>query len=91
MEPTYHGNIIDLPVLPDFAFEPNMTERLQVETLCPRDGGGRAKEWARWAATLHRRSISDSTHYASPADKKPLFEEDSIAQLEAFTEAGKIP
>ena len=46
--------------------------------------------WARWAATLYRRCLSDPAHYASQPDKKSLFE-DSIFELETFADTGIIP
>ena len=66
-----------------------MNERIRLETLCMRDGGEVAKQWARWAAHLYERSISDPTHYASQPDWKPLFEQ-SIRQLVMFAETLRL-
>jgi hypothetical protein len=66
-----------------------MMERVRLETLCARDGVEAAREWARWAAALYRRSISDPAHYASHVEKKPLFEA-SVAELETFADTGVI-
>lgn len=67
-----------------------MSERVRLETLCARDGVAAAREWARWAAGLYRRSIGDPAHYASHAEKKPLFEA-SLVELDTFAETGGIP
>jgi hypothetical protein len=66
-----------------------MMERVRLQTLCARDGAAAAREWARRAAALYRRSISDPAHYATHAEKKPLFER-SIHELETFAETGAI-
>ncbi len=66
-----------------------MSERVRLETLVARDGMEAARQWARWAATLYRRSVTDPTHYASQPDTKPLFEK-SIVQLDAFADRGTI-
>lgn len=66
-----------------------MNERIRLETLCTRDGPDAAKQWAQWAATLYRLSISEPTHYASLPDWKPLFEQ-SIRELVVFAETGVI-
>jgi hypothetical protein len=66
-----------------------MSERVRLETLSVRDGVEAAKQWADWAATLYRRSISDPTHYASQPDMKPLFEQ-SIRELQIFAATGVI-
>lgn len=67
-----------------------MSERVRLETLVARDGIDAARQWARWAATLYRRSVADPTHYASQSDKKALFEM-SIVQLEDFADKGILP
>ena len=65
-------------------------ERIRLETLCARDGLDAARRWARWAAVLYRRSILDSTHYASQPDFRRLFEQSS-RELDSFAESGIIP
>ena len=67
-----------------------MDERMRLETLCARDGVDAAREWASWAAALYRRSILDSTHYASQPDFRDLFAQ-SIREFESFAESGVIP
>lgn len=67
-----------------------MSERLRLETLSARDGPDAAKQWARWAATLYRLSISEPSHYASQPDWKPLFEA-SISELQSFADRGDLP
>lgn len=66
-----------------------MDERVHLETLVARDGIEAARQWARWAATLYRGSVTDRAHYASQADRKPLFET-TIIHLEAFADRGVI-
>jgi hypothetical protein len=63
---------------------------MRLETLCARDGVDAAREWASWAAGLYRRSILDSTHYASQPDFRDLFAQ-SIHEFESFAESGVIP
>ncbi len=65
-------------------------ERRRLETLSLRDGQEAARQWARWAADLYRRSVNDPQHYASHADKRELFEK-SLLQLEAFAGTGTLP
>jgi hypothetical protein len=67
-----------------------MGERMRLETLSARDGVDAAREWASWAAALYRRSILDSTHYASQPDFRDLFAQ-SIREFESFAESGVIP
>lgn len=69
--------------------ELGMSEGMRLETLVARDGMEAARQWARWAATLYRRSVTDPAHYASQPDARPLFEK-SIVQLEAFADTGLI-
>jgi len=71
----------------DPTHEEHASERVRLETLIARDGMEAAQQWARWAATLYRGSVTDRAHYASQADKKPLFEK-TIVQLEIFAERG---
>jgi hypothetical protein len=52
--------------------------------------GLKPREWASWAAALYRRSILDSTHYASQPDFRDLFAQ-SIHEFESFAESGVIP
>jgi len=66
-----------------------MSERLRLNALIVRDGMEASRQWARWAAMLYRRSMSDPTHYASQADKKWLFEE-STCELETFADSGIV-
>lgn len=66
-----------------------MSERVRLETLCKRDGMEAARQWARWAAALYRRSMYDPTHYASHPDKKWLFER-SESELQRFADRGVI-
>ena len=68
----------------------DMSERVRLETLCERDGLDVAKQWAQWAASLCRLSISEPTHYASQPDWKPFFEH-SIRELVIFAETGVMP
>jgi len=65
-------------------------ERIRLETLCARDGLDAARRWASGAAALYRRSILDSTHYASQPDFRRLFERSS-RELDSFAESGIIP
>jgi hypothetical protein len=67
-----------------------MNERLRLETLCSRDGIEAARYWAHQTVEVYRRIISDSNHYASQPDWKPLFER-SIGELKMFAETGEIP
>lgn len=67
-----------------------MGERLRLETLLARDGSDEARRWASSAATLYRRLIVDSTHYASQPDCSPLFE-NSSRELESFAKNGVLP
>lgn len=67
-----------------------MNERLRLETLCSRDGIEAARDWAHQTVEVYRRSISDSNHFASQPDWKPLFER-SIRELKLFAETGVIP
>jgi hypothetical protein len=66
-----------------------MGERMRLETLCARDGVDAARQWASWAAALYRRSILDSTHFASQPDLKTRFEE-SIREFDTFAKSGVI-
>lgn len=67
-----------------------MGERMRLETLRARDGVDTARGWASWAATLYRRSILDSSHYASQPDFRIVFEQ-SICELDSFAEHGVMP
>lgn len=67
-----------------------MNEHLRLETLCSRDGTSAAREWANNTVLVYRLCINDSTHYASQADWRPLFEQ-SIRELVTFAETGMIP
>lgn len=67
-----------------------MGERMRLETLCARNGLDEARRWASWSATLYRRSILDSSHYASQPDFRIVFEQ-SICELESFAERGVMP
>ena len=69
--------------------EIDLSERVRLETLVARDGMEAAQQWARSAATLYRGSVTDRAHYASQADRKPLFEK-SIVRLETFADQGVI-
>lgn len=73
----------------DPSTEGDLSERLRLDTLVARDGIEAAREWARWAANVYRGAVTDRTHYASQADKKPLFEK-TIVQLETFADRGFI-
>jgi hypothetical protein len=68
----------------------HITERVRLETLIARVGIEASREWARWAASLYRQSLNNPAHYASQAEKRPLFEE-SISQLERFVDKGVVP
>lgn len=65
-----------------------MNERLRLKTLCSRDGITAAREWANKTALVYRLSISDSNHYASQPDWRPLFDK-SIRELMMFAETGR--
>jgi hypothetical protein len=67
-----------------------MTERLRLETLCSRDGIEATREWAKATAVAYRLYISDSNHYASQPDWRPLFE-NSVRALRMFADTGVIP
>ncbi len=66
-----------------------MSESLRLETLRTRDGVEVAKQWARCAAELYRRSTGDPLNYASQPEWKPLFEQ-SIREMMIFAERGVI-
>jgi hypothetical protein len=69
--------------------QPYISERVRLERLIERDGKEASKRWARWAATLYRQCVTDSTHYASQAERRALFDE-SISQLERFAKTGVV-
>jgi hypothetical protein len=67
-----------------------MNERLRLKTLCSRDGIKTTREWAKATAVASRFYISDSNHYASQPDWRPLFEK-SIRELTMVADTGVIP
>jgi hypothetical protein len=66
-----------------------MNERLRLKTLCSRDGIKTTREWAKATAVAYRLYISDSNHYASQPDWRPLFEK-SIRELKRFADTGVL-
>jgi hypothetical protein len=66
-----------------------MSEHLRLETLIARDGLEHSKQWAKKTAALYVLSLSESSHYASQPDWRPLFEK-SIPELKHFAETGEI-
>ena len=66
-----------------------MSERLRLETLCSRGGIETTREWANATALAYWFYISDSTHYASQPDWRPLFEK-SIRELKMFADTGLL-
>ena len=62
-----------------------MNERLRLETLCSRDGIKTTREWAKATAIAYRLYISDSNHYASQPDWRPLFDK-SLRELTMFAD-----
>ena len=66
-----------------------MNERLRLETLCSRDGIKTTRAWAKATVVAHRLYISDSNHYASQSDWRPLFEK-SLRELTMFADTGVL-
>jgi hypothetical protein len=67
-----------------------MNERLRHKMLYSRDGIKTTREWAKATDVAYRLYISDSNHYASQPDWRPLFEK-SFRELKLVADTGVVP